>query len=78
MSIVAHDGFSAPINRSGFNRQPVQMPLPAEKLGERAGLAMRPEGQRLGPCRETTLPPPTPFYLAVLPPPREPSIPIQQ
>lgn len=43
MSIVAHDGFSAPTNRSGFNRQPVQMPLSAEKLGEQAGLAMSPE-----------------------------------
>lgn len=54
------------------------MPLPTEKLGEQAGLAMRPEGQTLGPGRETTLLPPSPFYLAALPSPWEPSIPTPQ
>lgn len=78
MAIVAIEGFSAPTNLSSFNRRLLQMPLPTEKLGEQASTAMRPEGQTLGPGRETTLLPPSPFYLAALPSPWEPSIPIQQ
>jgi len=61
MSIAANGGFSAPANRSGFTRQLLQMPLPPEKLAEQAGLATRPEGQRLGPHTDTTLPTPQPF-----------------
>lgn len=78
MAIVAIDGFSAPTNLPSFSRQLLQMPLPTEKLGEQAGPAMCPEGQTLGPGRETTLLPPSSFYLAAQPPPWEPSIPIQQ
>lgn len=51
--------FLHPPNQSGYNRQLLQMLLPPEKLGEQAGLATRPEGHRLGPRRETTLPPPS-------------------
>lgn len=78
MGIVAIDGFSAPTNLSSFNRQLLQVPLPPEKLGEQAGPAMHPEGQTLGPGRETTLLPLSPVHPAALPSPWEPSIPIQQ